>query len=122
MGADLIVVHLEIPKKRKPDWQAASWRIAMLAVRPVSVWPKAAREDVESFNGPVCAAKQLAEDLKILRAGYGGGVRMVTEFTVGSTRVLLTGGPTWGDAPTEEFDVFCRLINAGVTKAAGFRF
>jgi hypothetical protein len=39
---------------------------------------------------------------------------------IGPVRVLLSGGMSWGDSPTEEFDVLNRWGNTPAAKAAGF--
>lgn len=35
--------------------------------------------------------------------------RDVTLFSLGNSRMILTGGMSWGDAPTDSYDVICRF-------------
>jgi hypothetical protein len=62
----------------------------------------------------------LRTDLRELREAIAG-CREVAEMIVRGARLYLTGGMSWGDGPTEVWDVIARLRAVrGVLAAAGF--
>lgn len=130
MGEDLLLVGASIPYRRKPVWKAAERRIARLQLTQAGKWPKGYVEqncpdeelddDGEPRIGPPGAVDQLREDLRDFRVAWVKGTRSSTVWRVGNRMLLIAGGPSWGDSPSDLFDSVARLNAAGVLVAAGF--
>jgi hypothetical protein len=132
MGSDFLVSFVTIGKKKKPDFAAARRRIERLAAMPHDKLPSEylntiGLPDEEEFTNEERdrRIKQLREDLGGIEAEFGDDNfempwRDLTSFNVDRKRVVLAGGMSGGDAPSDAFSSLERLVAAGVTKAAGF--
>lgn len=121
MGADLIITHAAIEADKVPNWTAARDWIKHLDKNIVH-WPAPARETFfQGDDDDVCAAAaQLEEDLATFIDDWEQGSRELASIEVGNWIIILTGGMTHGDAPSETYERFERLNNAGVLDKAGF--
>lgn len=128
MGGDMLVACLVIPEGKKPDWAAGEAEIKRLAKLPRKAWPpefleRHMQEDVdETLEGQERDEMivTLSSDFNDARLAFDGKLRSATWLDVGGKRVLLSGGISWGDSPTEMYDTFDRLNDSGVAKAIGF--
>ena len=125
MGADMVVNYVTIQKNRKPNWAKATKAINKLSKTPLNKWPKAFLADQfddENPEGETSAenAKVLENDLQAIKNGWDNSHRCFVNLLIDRKRVLLTGGMSWGDTPTDAYVALTHLGNAGITKAAGF--
>ena len=122
MGADFIGALVWLPKDEKPDWEVGRQTIQKLASTPMPNWPD---EFVEFWadgpdqdpNGPAAMLKQ---DLECLQDHWDNGGRESAMVQILGVNMLLTGGMSWGDAPTDLMDCIDRLREADVLQACGF--
>lgn len=126
MGADFITEHVTISKTKKPNWGAAHKYIKTLAKRDLREWPNGTSnvfgfdgDNGEDFDKKSCA-ETLINDLEALCCAWAGKLRSANVLLVGNKRMLITGGESWGDSPSEFFDSLRRLVECGVTRKAGF--
>lgn len=123
MGADFLVHYISWPKNTQPDWADGFKEIERLRALPTEAWPEDYKNsgygDEDSIPGD--AADELSEDLKeVQRVADGGYTREATTFLIGDEEVvLLTGGQSWGDSPTNMYERIDRLYGAGVIHAIG---
>ena len=119
MGADMLISLLYLPTGSEPDWPAGEKQIEKLAGMPKKKWPTELTErcDGKKANELVTL---LRADLKNVEAAWGGNHREGTSFTIGGHEILVTGGLSWGDMPTELSDSIDRLWSSGVAEACGF--
>ena len=127
MGADLLVAYVAIDKKKKPSWKAGISRIDQLADTPMLDLPGVAigpaGEDLQGGDGWATKADRIAtlrKNLEDLRRCWKSGFRDMVLLEICHKTVLLSGGMSWGDAPTENYEMLSNLIVAGITKACGF--
>lgn len=125
MGADLIVQFVMLEQGKRPVWRKAKQAIRALAGKQLSQWPEAYLD--YRFGGIRVAPEQrnaeiarLEQHLTDLQRAWKEGFRDTVLLEIGSKQLLLTGGPSWGDVPTESYDMFEELIAAGIVEAAGF--
>lgn len=116
MGADLLLEAAVIDAEATPDWAAAERSIEEL-------------KSFEDLHDPYCfgaetiaeAKGALRERLDVLREAMEGAIRRdLNELVIRGARVVISGGPSWGDVPTEMFEVISNLHREGVLEAAGF--
>ena len=80
----------------------------------------------DSFNddeiSPADMREQLIEDTDILERLWKGEefFRDADRITVGPVTMVITGGMSWGDSPTEFFDTLRRWGDTPAYEAAGF--
>jgi len=130
MGADFLVSFLAANPKAKIDFAAGRRAIDELAAGPLSAWPAECldyagvdlgavdKQDVNKVREQLVDG--LEADLRLLEAAVEGERRDVWIGEIGQKTVVLTGGLSWGDVPTDAFEAFNRLALAGVTRAMGF--
>lgn len=127
MGADLILAHIWTTKSdAELDWDAGLRSIETLKYDEV--------EDPENFedypdddpDDDVFMEKyirpQMLEDWEEFKNLWAVPVNLgrdVDLCTFGPVRVLITGGMSWGDSPTDTFDTLNR-IDTKPLRAAGF--
>ena len=102
MGADLEM--FSVPYLRDgftPNWQAGYDKIDQIPEEG----------DRDYTRGHLDDFKEMFE---------GKFRRDVTVHEVGPYDVILTGGMTWGDTPTEFCDTICALSEYGILDAVGF--
>ncbi len=113
MGADMVSAGLVLVDGVEVDWEPARARVAELQEDDVDDW----FDDVEQMRVGLLADITALEKA---RAGEGREARELDSFQLGPYRLYLTGGLSWGDSPTELFDVICRLDAYGLAGLAGF--
>jgi hypothetical protein len=79
-----------------------------------------ARADAASKELPSEHGERLLSDLELVEVALSGQRRDTWTGEIGGKTVLLSGGLSWGDVPTEAFEALNRLSLAGVTSAMGF--
>lgn len=125
MGGDLVLATWWTTKETI-DWPKAEAAIAALVIDDIESenfdgghehefqW-----DDDEAFLAEVVRPKLLA-DLNEIRSYWEGHTDRVTDvFRFGPVRVLISGGITYGDDPSEMFTVMTRVPDK-VAEAAGF--
>ena len=122
MGADFIGAVMMIEQARKPDWRAGREAIDKLAATPAPNWPEAYRDQWEDGDpgDELRLADELREDLDEVETCWEEGGRECGGLTLMGYNVLVTGGMSWGDSPTELTDQISRLDCADVLQACGF--
>lgn len=133
----MCVAFLKISAKKKPDFEKARKKLRGLVKTPIGKWPTEFREsqgmfedDAKKLNasdGGKTAetwAQLLSDDLDLLEMCFvdGGMPRQIAWIEIGKKVLLLSGGPSWGDPPTEAYDSIERLFRSGLSAAAGFDF
>ncbi len=119
MGADLLITALVVDENRELDYEAADRAIAALDA-PDILEPDFFDKDPDEPEGLEQIRALLRADLRELREAIEGYFEIALVHIRGAT-VYLTGGMTWGDGPTEVWDVIARLRAVrGVLRAAGF--
>lgn len=120
MGADLLITALMLDERREPDFEAAERAISALQGPDVTDPDWFDGHDPDESEGLEQIRAVLRTDLRELREAIAG-CREVAEMIVRGARLYLTGGMSWGDGPTEVWDVIARLRAVrGVLAAAGF--
>lgn len=120
MGADMLIASLVIGEGQRPEFKAAHRAVdALTAAEVVEAEEFCDLPDLATSEG----LRTLREDLH-LRLDELERALDSREFTWTSVRgatVYVTGGLSWGESPTEAFDVVDRLRAVrGVLAAAGF--
>lgn len=122
MGADMLVAYVTIGAKKKPNFEKGFTLIAKLRATHSKDWPK---EYVDATGDDeidrITQAGILEGDLKDLMDAYSGCHRHAASITVAGREVILTGGLSWGDVPTDLYSALDRLLLSGAAKACGFR-
>lgn len=120
MGADMILSAVSISKKKKPDFKKGEALIKKLAMTPVEKWPKEFMERYsdETDIGPMVTT--LRESLSELERAWSGHHREAAWMHVCGRKLIVTGGLSWGDSPTELMNDIDNLLNSGVAQACGF--
>lgn len=120
MGADLLLTALVIETGRAPDFDAARIAIEAVTSAQIEVPDEFWDEDPDSDVGLEAIRHELRNSLDDLEAALQQSRELASLELRGAT-VYLTGGMSWGDAPTELFDTFTRLLAVPVVlAAAGF--
>jgi len=125
MGADLLLSIVWTTQEPKAiDFQAIgdaienlSSEIAATNIQDVASerWDKG-----DGILDIIALRMQLHEDLEDFRTVWNGEYRREAySIRIGPLYVAITGGLSWGDSPTEEFDAWNRLIESGVLEAGG---
>ncbi len=119
MSADFLLAALVIDSDRRPDFVAGRVAIAKLGSDDVEQPEEFLDHDPEMSEGMAAIRAALGGDLTNLERAFGG--REVDLIEVRGATVYITGGMSYGDAPTELFETICRLRAVrGVLSAAGF--
>ena len=126
MGADFIYYALTWVKGQKLDWNAGKAYIRKLAKdsykEEKEEIPEDERDLVVSCNfGINYTVSDLEMYMEDVQYGIGGRRRDCNVCHLGHLEVLLTGGMSWGDSPTD----LCGAMQAiwdceGLAKAIGF--
>lgn len=117
MGADLLLHHVWIRHGQAPDWAAAKAVIAGMTDAETE-----ALESIEYTEVPTPALYRdsLLNDLEDVIDVWQNDRRVAYRTQIGPVDVLLTGGVSWGDEPTDEFRVIGRLLETQAFETAGF--
>lgn len=120
MSADMLITALLIDEGREPDFEAADLVAATLASCDVIEPDRFADHDPDAADDLRQIRSTVRSDLRSLQRALAESSE-VREMTVRRMKVYLTGGLSWGDGPTEVWDVIARLRAVrGVLTAAGF--
>ena len=120
MGADFIGAIVWLPNDQKPDWKAGQQAIQKLASMPMSDWPTDFVEFWADENEDTKkAADVLQRDLECVQEHWDDGGRESGMVCVMGINILLTGGMSYGEAPTDLMDCINRLGSADVLEACG---
>ena len=104
MGADLILSFLYIEKDKQPNWEAGKKALAGLLEN----------EDED----PLPTEK----DIEDLFNAWADKYRDAVLVNIGEYAVLISGGMSWGDDPTDTYAVIDRVANyPQVYEAMGFK-
>lgn len=126
MGADMMVAAIWMNQRKKPDFENGKKHIEKLKELPVLKWPARIVTELGNCFGtplePAPLIETLLGNLESLELAWEGNHREATFIDVAKKRILVTGGLSWGDAPTDLFREIDHLVAAGVTKACGFDF
>jgi hypothetical protein len=114
MGADMFIAALAAPRGASLDWDAAE-----PAIRAFD------REELGRIADELgCddddVAEQLRAAVQAAREALAGGSRELDVLEFGTWDLFLTGGLSWGDTPSDLFDVFGALQASGLAYAIGF--
>jgi hypothetical protein len=132
MGSDFLVAFLAAGRKKTLDVGAGRSALERLRITPLEDWPRDFLEDEcgDVPDDPDEAelmknefVELLMEDLHMIEEELspdGSLRRDLWSGTIGNKFVIMSGGMSWGDAPTEAFRSLDRLTRAGVTRAMGF--
>jgi len=106
MGAEMIIDSVTYPREGfTPDWKAGQDYIKNLGKEGTII-----EDDIE----------YLLEELEQFKEAFTTGTRESTVHTVSSYYVLLTGGSTWGNSPTELSGCIGNLNEHSILDACGF--
>lgn len=117
MGADFLLAHVWTTKRPDEiDFEAGDLYIA--TARPEELEEYGWLETPEEIDA---ARTDALSDLLYLRGVWNGREyqRDIDVCTFGPVTVAITGGMSWGDGPTDSFDILTR-IPEGALRAAGF--
>lgn len=133
MGADLLVAWVWTTDPEAIDFEKARAlaREELGSVEmPDEVWPPGVLERWDPnedlvYEGSDFGADDLLnrviEDIDEIEKLWGGEeYRDTIRAGMGPVEFLMSGGMSWGDSPTETFDVLNRFANTPAAKAAGF--
>lgn len=129
MGNDLLIATLAIQADRQPDWDTAFGYVASMTRADFE-----AREDeilnwlgdVPTFDEGGIDVEECRELLKNLVGDVQAALDTehrhlyMSEYVVPGWKVWITGGDSWGDSPSEEFDLFASFLDLGLAEVAGF--
>lgn len=125
MGAGLYIAWLWIDKNSKPDWNSARKRLSWHESKPCRWWSEELLEYV--FDLPHPNDFDRAEMLQEMRQAFA----LVQEiwhhephdcirWPMGPLEVLVTGGMSWGDPPTDKIKPLRIFEETKMAEAAGF--
>jgi hypothetical protein len=131
VGNDLLIATLAIETGKTPDFDAARTRVRGMGDDDLAAALENHRGDYElDDDGNLDRAKAIKELLAVVD---GVSEATMTEhrhlyetpYIVPGWTVWITGGDSWGDSPSEEFDLFNTFLGAGypgetLAQAAGF--
>lgn len=137
MGNDLLIATLAMPSNRKPDWDAAKNKVAHLPPERMEailvqmygdVPAECLTEEGILDDGEVrldvaaCEAEIIGLIDEVAQACSSEHRHLYSsEYVVPGWRVWITGGDSWGDSPSDEWDLFVAFIEAHeLADAAGF--
>jgi hypothetical protein len=114
MGCEMSISALACPTGRTLDWDAGSAAIDELS-------PGQIGELVDDFPLDEANPREALHDaLERTRHAIMDGSRQSTPLYFGEWMIYLTGGLSWGDAPTDLYYEFWMLEAAGIATAIGF--
>lgn len=119
MGADMLISIVMIDDGKKPDFRKGRKYIDELARKPSDKWPLEIRDRYADGSELVV---DLRGSLGNLILAWKGDHRQAADMKVGGKEILITGGLSWGDSPTELFGDIEKLRDAHVTVVCGFDF
>ena len=129
MGADMCVTMLSVRIGKEPDWEEGRTWIKTLIDLPWKKWPctdyvELYHEDLDEKDPTDEQKKAVIEamlkDLETAQDYWTGGSREVSRFDFNCRDLMITGGLSWGDAPTEAYRELDKFTMAGSADACGF--
>ena len=115
MGQDMIIYTTWYPREGfTPDWAAGEALIKSLAQDQNFL-------DEYCYDDDSAAAEEdwLAK-LEEFKEAYCNGRRDMARYDMGPITVIMTGGPSWGDSPTELADLMGDLEQHEILIECGF--
>jgi hypothetical protein len=135
MSACFMFQVLSIDKGAEPNWEAGEKEINRLLGVHLVNWSS---DYLESYldewagsdktvadpdmNDRTAAVETLRKELESLRQAWHNDFQDAATFEVGNKEVLVTGGMSYSDPPTETYTTIQRLFYAGISRACGFDF
>lgn len=129
MGNDLLIATLAIEADKEPGWEAAFAKVEAMTKADIELLS----EEIENWLGDMPGdedgeidVEECRERLKDLvsdvQAACSSEHRHLyaSEYVVPGWIVYITGGDSWGDSPSEEFDSFNAFLQLGLAEIAGF--
>lgn len=132
MGSDFMVSFLAAGRRKRIDVDAGRSALERLRVTPLEDWPQ---DFLEAQCGDVPEDTDEAElmrhsfvqllmaDIQMIEEELspdGALRRDLWSGDIGNKLVIMSGGMSWGDAPTEAFRTLDRLKQAGISRTMGF--
>lgn len=109
MGADMLIQEMSWDKSRKLDWEAGIARLNSL--------------EKGCFEYQGTSRADMMKKLKSVRQAVEGNLRDAVVLEYGNLKVLLSGGMSWGDSPSDLYNDMNDLIeidNGSVIESIGF--
>lgn len=123
MGADLLLMCIATASPDAVSWSAARHRASSLTRADLpadgAIVPgldgmaddEASAEDLRSR-----ALASIAE----VEEMWEGDRRDAVRLSIGTYELLITGGMSWGDGPSDAYDALSIFVACGLHRAAGF--
>lgn len=114
MGADFLCFIIGMPIGQEPKWDLndKQWKEA------ARTWIKERGDEGADLEGVI---KDLKAQLAEVKNAWNGGYRRDTSvFHRGHEKVLVTGGLSWGDDPSDMFAAIQDLYDSGLIDILGF--
>ncbi|MDG7022996.1 MAG: hypothetical protein JRN45_00585 [Nitrososphaerota archaeon] len=112
-GADFICFVIGMPIGQEPKWGVSE-----------KEFRRAAREWIKNRADAGAEVKDVVKDLKQsateVKQAWNGGGRDVAVFERGHEKLLVTGGMSYGDDPTDLFAHIQDLYDSGLIDVLGF--
>lgn len=141
MGSDFCYAYLVMEKEKEADWKKAELLIEKLLGTHMSKWHEALPcSDIEylfmklnvaldgykdesepDMNDRTASCQKLKACLESVRKAWENGNREVGMIELKDVDIMLTGGLSWGDSPTDMYDVFNLFYECGLAHEAGFQ-
>jgi len=119
MGADMCLQYFEWPRGRRA--RQSQKNLGKKLDKMYAIIDELEKEDddqdelvAEALQGNNTKYDELREDVTVLKDACLDGRRDCAVITIENTYVLITGGMSWGDPPTDLYNVFDRLYDAEV--------
>ena len=121
MGADFISATWSVRRgKTEEATQARARTMLDKALAEINGMAEVPQYFVDEFNYEPDELERLKEqlfsDVEEIRSAFENRHRQGAREDFGKHAVLITGGMSWGDDPTELFGSVCRLVNSGLLK------
>lgn len=126
MGADFICTFAWRPMGGPPGWDAVSraidaWDETDLADFLVTIdEPEDCLDEVGNIDGDKVRA-EAHQILLAFRAAWEGPPRDAAKTQIGPYEVLITGGMSYGDSPTETFDLIEQAYSLPLSHAGFYK-
>jgi hypothetical protein len=116
MSSHFAMLHFWIDRNKEPDWA--------LGLDAVKRWPPSKVDLEEEFPGlsEEDARQVLAEDVRSLQELYQDSHSEGAVIELDRKKILITGGLSNGDSPTDLFDSMMRLIKTRIASRIGFKY
>jgi len=116
MGADMILYEAVYPADPnwKPDWEAGKALIKKLSEEDEGFICE------YNFDSPEEAYESFIGKLEEVKSAFTNGRRDMERLRVGPYRIMISGGMSWGDTPTDFADILGDLERFSILDACGF--